>query len=227
MSEQPAYYAIIPANVRYSNVTANAKLLYGEITALSNKSGYCWASNDYFARLYNVHSDTISGWVRELRQAGFVESVIEKGTERKLYILQVVGKKTDHWSAKSPTTGRRKDRHNNTVNNTTNTGEQSSREEYVIVSSLEEERPPKVVKFDPVPLFILFKSQLGLYPLAWKTNKTQRQSAENLVTQYGLEQVRKALEFYRETKDEPFVPQILSPYDLDNKWHKLLALKKK
>ena len=49
------YYAIIPATVRYSKeLKANEKLLYGEITSLSNKNGYCYAQNRYFANLYNV-----------------------------------------------------------------------------------------------------------------------------------------------------------------------------
>ena len=39
--EQPNYYAIIPATVRYEkNLKSAEKLLYGEITGLANKSGY-------------------------------------------------------------------------------------------------------------------------------------------------------------------------------------------
>ena len=36
-----SYYAVIPANIRYDDdLTPNAKLMYGEITALSNEQGY-------------------------------------------------------------------------------------------------------------------------------------------------------------------------------------------
>jgi len=70
--ERPNYYAIIPAEVRYSNIKPNAKLLFGEITALTNKKGYCFASNNYFANLYGVSKNTVSLWITELRQRGFV-----------------------------------------------------------------------------------------------------------------------------------------------------------
>ena len=67
----PSFYAIIHANVRYDNkLMPKAKLLYGEITALCNKEGNCWATNDYFSQLYKVSTETISRWVSQLKKAG-------------------------------------------------------------------------------------------------------------------------------------------------------------
>lgn len=88
-----SYYAIIPANVRYdTELKPNAKLLYGEITALCNEKGYCWANNSYFADLYKVSNSTISRWISELIQKGYIHSKIfyKNGTkeidERRIYI---------------------------------------------------------------------------------------------------------------------------------------------
>ena len=84
MTEQPNYYAIIPADVRYdSRLTANAKLLYGEITSLSNKDGKCWATNKYFAELYGVSVVSISKWINQLIAYGYLESEIiyKEGTK--------------------------------------------------------------------------------------------------------------------------------------------------
>jgi len=89
---KPSYYAIIPADVRYSKLKANAKLLYGEITALSSKEGYCFATNNYFAKLYDVTKNTVSLWVSQLHKAGFISvELIKKGeqiTERRLGIIK-------------------------------------------------------------------------------------------------------------------------------------------
>ena len=35
--------------------------------------GYCFASNNYFAELYNVNKNTISLWIKELKDFGFIE----------------------------------------------------------------------------------------------------------------------------------------------------------
>lgn len=82
--ETPNYYAIIPANVRYDkNLKDKAKLLYGEITSLSNKDGYCWATNRYFAELYDVSTTTISTLIKNLVDRGYIKSqlIYKEGTK--------------------------------------------------------------------------------------------------------------------------------------------------
>ena len=78
------YYAIIPANVRYSNIKANSKLLYGEISALSNKHGYCFATNRYFSELYNVNKNTISLWIKDLSDNKFIDVYIERDESKQV-----------------------------------------------------------------------------------------------------------------------------------------------
>ena len=76
--ELPSYYSIIPATVRYNhNLKANEKLMYGEITALASKSGYCWAENRYFAELYDVHKITISKWLKNLEDNGYIKTELK------------------------------------------------------------------------------------------------------------------------------------------------------
>ena len=74
MDDKKNYYAIIPANVRYDkSLIPNAKLLYGEITALCNEKGFCWASNKYFSELYDVSTKSISVWINQLKSRGYIK----------------------------------------------------------------------------------------------------------------------------------------------------------
>lgn len=76
--DKPNYYSVIPADVRYDKeLTANAKLLYGEISALCSKNGKCWATNGYFAKLYNTTPRTISKWITSLISKGYIYSELD------------------------------------------------------------------------------------------------------------------------------------------------------
>lgn len=75
--ENPSYYAVIPANVRYdTRLTPNAKLLFAEITCLSNKTGICYASNKYFADLYSVSTTSISKWINQLVEFNYISTTM-------------------------------------------------------------------------------------------------------------------------------------------------------
>lgn len=128
MREQPNYYSIIPASVRYDKeLKANEKLLYGEITALANKNGYCWAENKYFGNLYGVEKETASRWVSNLEKQGYIRTELIRGAgkeikERRIYIQDpLLTKKSIPYRQKNqyPIDEKIKEELNNTsINNT-------------------------------------------------------------------------------------------------------------
>ena len=71
--ETIGYYSVIPATVLYNKeLKANEKLLYAIITSLACKEGYCFASNKYLAEKLDVNPKTISSWISDLKDRGFI-----------------------------------------------------------------------------------------------------------------------------------------------------------
>ena len=93
MNEKPNYYAVIPASVRYNeNINSSQKIFYSEITALTQKTGECWASNNYFASLYKVSPGSISNWVKKLEKEGLISvEYIKNGKEIEKRIIKLGG----------------------------------------------------------------------------------------------------------------------------------------
>lgn len=82
----PTYFAVIPADVRYSDkLTPSEKLMYGEISVLSNSRGFCDAKNSYFAELYSTSERSITVWLKDLEINNFIYTVFENG-KRRIYI---------------------------------------------------------------------------------------------------------------------------------------------
>lgn len=92
--ENPNYYAILPATVRYNkNLKPNEKILFSEISALTNKDGICYASNEYFASLYNVSRVSVSQWISNLEKERLIDREIiykDNSKEIKARYLRII-----------------------------------------------------------------------------------------------------------------------------------------
>ena len=90
--ESIEYYSVIPATVLYNKeLKANEKLLYVIITSLACKEGYCFASNKYLAEKLDVNPKTVSSWISDLRDKGFIKlepirNENKQIIQRKIYI---------------------------------------------------------------------------------------------------------------------------------------------
>ena len=121
--DKPSYYAIILAEVRYDEkLSANEKLMYGEITALTQSTGECWASNAYFGKLYNKDVRTIRRWVSRLSSLGYINIKLEYKPDSKEVDKRIItlGTKLSLASGqKCPTGGGKNVLDNNTRENNT------------------------------------------------------------------------------------------------------------
>ena len=88
----PGYAALLPPRVRYDKtLPASAKLLYAEISAMSDVTGFCWASNRYLGALYGMTKRTVTGLLAQLQERGYIEIQVMKSEagaveERRIFI---------------------------------------------------------------------------------------------------------------------------------------------
>src|SRR3990167_441454 len=88
--EEPSYYAVIPLYIlEDKELSFAAKVLYGEITALTKKEGYCYATNKYLAQRIGSSENYVIEIVKELRNKNHIECDTQKnaeGTFRKIFL---------------------------------------------------------------------------------------------------------------------------------------------
>lgn len=173
MEEKPNYYSIIPATVRYdSNLKANEKLLYGEITALCNKKGVCWATNKYFADLYDVDIATISRWINNLIDNNYLDVEYENDNTRLLIIKSIpIDEKINRVLTKKSIAIDEKVKHNNKYNNTFNN-----------INNKEE-----IIK-EEINLFDYYQNELG------NLSPNQFELLNSYINDYGEDKVKEAID---------------------------------
>lgn len=85
--DEEAYFAVIPAIVMYDErLSMMERLLYGTITLLTKKDGYCYASNGYLANLYKCNESTITRHIGQLKKYGYLTVEIKDNYQRKIYV---------------------------------------------------------------------------------------------------------------------------------------------
>ena len=120
MNEKPTYYSIIPADVRYDKaLKPTAKLLYSELTCLSNSFGFCTAGNKYFANLYELSEREIIRIINQLEEKGYIR-IDRTSRPRKIYISCEVTKMSPYSDKNVTLQGDKNVTHNNTSNNINN-----------------------------------------------------------------------------------------------------------
>lgn len=163
------YYAIIPSTILFNKkIKANEKLLYAVITVLSNKEGYCFASNKYLARLFNAQPHTISKWVSHLRELGFIYLDIiknDKGEiiQRRIYpndtpytINRTYPYSIDRTEGMSP-----KGQYNNIIDNNINNNKIDRLFNYILDE--EKEIPKEFIDVDYNEIIVALKRYEMLY----------------------------------------------------------------
>ena len=86
------YFCIITSDLLLDNrVSERAKLLYAILTNLSTEKAYCYATNEYLAKIFNCDVRTIQRCLKELEETNYIKIEIKKnneGTYRKIFVLQ-------------------------------------------------------------------------------------------------------------------------------------------
>lgn len=178
------YYAIIPATVLFNEkIKANEKLLYAIITVLSNKEGYCYASNNYLGRLLNAQPHTISKWVSHLKSLGFVCLDIIKNDKGEIIQRRIYPNDTPYTINRTypyaidRTEGMsQKGQYNNIIDNNINNKKIDRLFNYIIDKDKEKEIPEEFINVEYNEIIVALKR----YEMFYSKESMQYISSENL-----------------------------------------------
>lgn len=69
-----------------------ARLIYGEISSLTGREGYCWASNKHFKSIFGISVVSVSKHINLLLKLGFITVDIDKddGNFRKIWLVSTL-----------------------------------------------------------------------------------------------------------------------------------------
>lgn len=222
----PFYSSLLGKKINEKvNATHSHVLVYGAIEIHNFGKKGCIASNQTIADETGLTVNTVSKTISHLVEVGWIE-VTWKGAKHSsrdqiipLLELAVLPHSktslTPEYNQSYPPVKIDNSRGNSIDINVSNVGVN----EPIAQGKQEQLLKVKAVYFE-------FDRRGMLMDMLWKT-KSQREAAVLLYDNKGLEKIGKALDFYLENKKVEFCPYVASPYELANKWDKLITFKNK
>jgi hypothetical protein len=78
-------WGLIPPYIMASkDLKANEKLLYGRILGLTNKHGYCWASNYWLGLQIGIEEQTVANIIWSFKKKGLIETKVFRDDKNKI-----------------------------------------------------------------------------------------------------------------------------------------------
>lgn len=79
-----AYFYLVPSGVVESNVSDSAKLTYAVILGLSDRYGYCFATNKKLAEIRMTSESTLKRHIKELTEAKLITTEYNHRNDRRI-----------------------------------------------------------------------------------------------------------------------------------------------
>ena len=209
--QESGLFAVIPMSIlENKNLSSNAKLLYGEIMALSKKSGKCYATNEYLGNTLGLAKLSMPQLLKELSSVGLIMVSVDRskrGTYRDITVSFF--NETGH----SGLTGEGLVGQRGQKRNRQSINKQIDKD----LSTLSVERNKEIGE-----LIDLFKSVNPSYRTLFG-RKVQRAAVERMLEAIGREKLEGAIKMLPKTNPMEFAPKITTPLELENKLGKLIS----
>jgi len=237
----PFYASLLNRDLGATKAKHSHVLVYGAVEAHSLGEKGCIASNQLLANETGLEVGTVKNVLTQMSKARWLQiNYTDSLKNERITIQPLLEIKTPSLSSDTPVTPQLHPRHSvvtiEDIREDSKTSEprsqvsenlKSSDEEVVFDFDIDEDgNTLKKKKMDTSyrKVFALFWSN---YPQSWNRNTTQIRAARALMKERGMDQVKKAIQYWHVHCEEPYCPDLSTPYDLDTKWDKLLKFKNK
>ena len=214
--DRQGYYCVIPWKILTDkNISSTTKLLYGEISALINKEGFCWANNQHFADILNIKNTTqISKLIGDLKRLGYIYIEIDRknGNKRKIWIYTPIMKKHNRYYEKTEEGIMKKHKKDNHID---------KQIDNTIINKQVVEVKSSVMGKEFNELIALFKPVNPSYERLFP-NKGQRAALERLLKKYGHKKIKWILDKLPAMAKMSYAPVVTTPYQLEQKLGQLV-----